>query len=347
MSDIQGNSMVNSTSNSIKPESGFFNRRMLLRFFFNNLVWFILLVILAICSIGIEGFFQIGIFINIFYHTTFVGILAVGLSFCILTRNMDLSVESTMAFAAMFSVWLAAQSSAASGLHVSTTTALIAALGVGVAVGLVNGFMVVSLKINSFIATLAMFISLRGFGLALTEGRSIFELPETFASIAHTNYFGIPLLVIILVSIYMLFQFVLGSTRFGRIIYLIGGSETAPFRAGIQVKKALYQVFILSGILAGFAGWLLASRINGATPSIGNGMLFEVFAAVVIGGVSLTGGVGRLSGVFAGALLLSTISTAINIIGMSPYYLQIIRGSLLLIAVLLDTLKTHLRPYYD
>ena len=341
------NKRDNSVGNPGSTVEGFFNRRRLLRVFFNNLVWLILLIILALCSITIEGFFQLPIFVNIIYHTTFVGILAVGLSFCIITRNMDLSVESTMAFAAMFAVWLSAHSGSASGLELSTGMALLAALGVGLVVGMINAFMVVSLQINSFIATLAMFISLRGVGLALTEGKSIFELPAAFSAIAHTNFLGIPLLVIILVSVYILFQFILGSTRFGRFIYLIGGSATAPFRAGIQVNKTLYQVFVLSGVLAGFAGWLLASRINGATPSIGNGMLFEVFAAVVIGGVSLTGGVGRLSGVFAGALLLSTISTAINIIGMSPYYLQIIRGGLLLIAVLLDTLKTHLRPYYD
>ena len=120
----------------------------------------------------------------------------------------------------------------------------------------------------------------------------------------------------------------------------------APFRSGIKVNRLIYQVFVLSGVLAALAGWLLAARTNGATPNLGTGMLFEVFAAVVIGGVSLAGGVGRLTGVFAGALLLSSISTAINIIGLEPQYMQVIRGLLMLVAVLLDSVKRLAHRYY-
>jgi ribose transport system permease protein len=153
--------------------------------------------------------------------------------------------------------------------------------------------------------------------------------------------------VLILIAVYIFFHFVLTRTRFGRHVYLVGGNPTAPFRAGIKVNRLVYQVFILSGVLAAFAGWLLAARTNGATPNLGLGMLFEVFAAVVIGGVSLAGGVGWLSGVFAGALLLSSISTAINIIGLEPQYMQVIRGGLMLVAVLLDSLKRALRRFSE
>ncbi len=127
---------------------------------------------------------------------------------------------------------------------------------------------------------------------------------------------------------------------------MIGGNPVATFRAGIRVNKAVAAAFILSGVLAGFAGWLLASRTAGATANLGIGMLFQAFAAVVIGGVSLKGGFGRLSGVFAGVLLLSSIQTAINVMGMPPHYTQMIQGSLVLAAVLLDTLKTSVRRRY-
>jgi ribose transport system permease protein len=127
---------------------------------------------------------------------------------------------------------------------------------------------------------------------------------------------------------------------------LIGGNVTAAFRAGINVNRAVTLTFVLSGMLAGFAGWLLSSRTAGATAGLGIGMLFQAFAAVVIGGVSLKGGQGRLSGVFAGVLLLSSIQTAINVMGMPPHYTQMIQGSLVLAAVLLDTFKTTVRRHW-
>lgn len=150
----------------------------------------------------------------------------------------------------------------------------------------------------------------------------------------------------LLFAVYFAFSFVLRRTPFGRYIYMIGGNVTAPFRAGIPVGRIVIWVFVLSGVLAAFSGWLLAARTNGATANLGAGMLFEAFAAAVIGGVSLRGGVGRISGVFAGVLLLSSIDTAINVIGIPPHYMQVIRGMLVLAAVLLDSLKTVLRRRY-
>lgn len=127
---------------------------------------------------------------------------------------------------------------------------------------------------------------------------------------------------------------------------LIGGNPTTSFRAGIDVDGMLYRIFVLSGVVAAFAGFLLAARTNGVTPNLGVGMLFEVFAAVVIGGVSLRGGIGGLSGVFAGALLLSTIDTAINVMGLDASYMQVIRGGLMLLAVLLDSVKQSIERKY-
>jgi ribose transport system permease protein len=313
----------------------------------DNLVWFILVFILALCSLAIPGFFQTGIFLNIAYQATFVGILAVGLSFCVIAGQIDLSIESVLAFSAMLAAYLSGLSVASSGLALPGYVSLVIVLAFGALVGLINGFFVVRLKINAFIVTLAMYIIIRGLALILTKARSMFDLPPDMRAVANTDIFGIPALVLILIAVYVFFHFVLTRTRFGRHVYLVGGNPTAPFRAGIKVNRLTYQVFILSGVLAAFAGWLLAARTNGATPNLGLGMLFEVFAAVVIGGVSLAGGVGWLSGVFAGALLLSSISTAINIIGLEPQYMQVIRGGLMLVAVLLDSLKRALRRFSE
>jgi ribose transport system permease protein len=323
-----------------------FERRSVLSFLLDNLVWLILVVVLAAFSLTIEHFFQLGIFLNILNHATFVGLISIGLSFCIIAGHMDLSVESVMAFAAMLAAYLAASRGSASGAELGTLLTLLLALGLGALTGLFNGLLVIRFQINAFIVTLATYIAVRGFGLVLTGGRSMYGLPEGFRDVATASFAGLPVLVLILIAAYVVFGLVLSRTRFGRYVYLVGGNVTAPFRAGINVTGVLYAVFILSGVLAALAGFLLAARSNGATPNLGLGMLFEAFAAVVIGGVSLRGGIGRLSGVFAGVLLLSSIDTAINVMGIEPYYMQVIRGGLMLLAVLLDSVKTQIRRRY-
>jgi ribose transport system permease protein len=310
------------------------SRAAVLNALLDHLVWLILAIILIVLSLSIDRFFQIGI------------IIAIGLSFCIIAGHMDLSVESVMAFAAMLAAWLAASRGSASGLALAPWLTLLIAIGFGALAGVFNGVLVIRFRINAFIVTLATFIAIRGFGLVLTGGRSMYGLPDSFRTVATAELFGVPLLVLILVAAYVLFGILLSRTRFGRYVYLVGGNVIAPFRAGIDVDRVLYTVFILSGVLAAIAGWLLAARTNGATANLGLGMLFEAFAAVVIGGVSLRGGVGRLSGVFAGVLLLSSIDTAINVMGIEPYYMQVIRGGLMLLAVLLDSAKTAIRHRY-
>jgi len=322
------------------------DRAQLLNFVLDNLVWLILAIILVVFSLTIERFFQLGIFLNILQHATFVGLIAIGLSFCIVAGHMDLSVESVMAFAAMLAAWLAAGRGSASGLELDPWLTLALALAFGAVAGAFNGVLVIRFQINAFIVTLATYIAIRGLGLVLTGGRSMYGLPADFRGVATIDVLGLPLLVVILLLAYVAFHVILTRTRFGRHVYLVGGNPIAPFRAGINVERVLFTVFIMSGVLAALAGWLLAARTNGATPNLGLGMLFEAFAAVVIGGVSLRGGIGRLSGVFAGVLLLSSIDTAINVMGLEPYYMQVIRGGLMLLAVLLDSVKTSLRRRY-
>jgi ribose transport system permease protein len=322
--------------------SRFLQRPLIVKFLLDHLVWIILAVVVGVFSVSIDAFFQPGIFINIARQATFVGILSIGLSMVVIAGHMDLSIESVMAFSAMLAAYLVGSNGAGLGLPIPVWATLVLALGFGGLVGLVNGMLVVHLHINAFIVTLAAYIGLRGLGLVLTGGRSVYGLPDAFRGVANAAWLYIPVLVVLLLAAYLVFHVVLKKLRFGRYLYMIGGNPTAPFRAGIPVQRILVGVFVLSGVLAAFAGWLLAARTNGATANLGTGMLFEAFAAVVIGGVSLSGGVGRLSGVFAGVLLLSTIDTAINVMGLPPHYMQVIRGGLVLVAVLLDSAKTTL-----
>jgi len=321
-----------------------FDKKDIMRWALDNIVWFILFLVILVFSVGIKGFAQWGIYRNIFYHAVFVGILAIGEALCIMSKEMDLSVESVLGLAAVVTAYLTGASADASGLLLNGFLTLGIVLFMGAAIGLFNGFFIVKLKISSFIITLASYLIFRAVGLVVTKGHGVIRLRPEVVAVARINFGPIPLLVVIMIAVYALFHVVLTRTQFGRHVYLVGDSREASYNAGIRVDKVLFGAFILSGVLSALAGWLLAARTNGSSPGIGMGMLFEAFAAVVIGGVSLRGGVGKLTGVFAGAILLSTISTAVSIVGMPPFYMNIIRGGFIIIAVLIDALISRVRP---
>jgi len=311
-------------------------KKEILLWFFNNIVWFILIIVIVLFSLTIEGFNQWGIYKNIIYHSTFIGILAIAEALCIISGEMDLSVESVMALSAIITAYLAGKSSDASGLYLNGITTFLIILLVGLLIGAINGFFIVKLKINSFIITLAGYLVYRALGLVITNGHGVTNISEDISRIARINIGPIPLMVIILIFIYILFYFFLSKYKIGRYIYFIGDNKEACFSMGINIGKVLFIVFILSGVLSAITGWLMAARMDGCSPSLGTGMLFEAMAAVVIGGVSMRGGIGKLTGVFAGALLLSSISTVISIVNINPYYTNIIRGLLIVFAVVLD-----------
>ena len=326
-------------------------RRAVVEFVLDNLVWFILIVLLAVFSAAIPQFLQIGILLNILEQSTFVGIIAVGLSLTLLAGQMDLSIESVMALSAMVVALTFGTGGAGGGLALEPAwlalpVSLLMALAVGALIGSLNALLVVRLEINAFIVTLASYIWARGMVVALSGGRSVYGLPDAMRVMAIQRIAGIPLLAWVLLAVYGVFIFILTQTPYGRHIVMIGGNPIATYRAGIRVSRAVAVAFILSGALAGLAGWLLSARTAGATANLGIGTLFQAFAAVVIGGVSLKGGYGRLSGVFAGVLLLSSIQTAINVMGMPPHYTMMIQGGMVLAAVLLDTMKNTIRRRY-
>ena len=217
------------------------------------------------------------------------------------------------------------------------------ALIVGAAIGAINGWLVMKLKMNAFIVTLASYIWVRGLVVAISGGRSAQELAPSLRFIGIHVVAAIPLSAWIAILSFIGFSFVMTKTPFGRHVTMIGGNPVAAFRAGIKVDRLVLTTFVMAGAIAGLAGWLLAIRTSGATANLGVGMLFRAFAAVVIGGVSLKGGIGRLPGVYAGVLLLSAIQTAINLMGLPAHYTQMILGGLVLAAVLLDTVKLQIR----
>ena len=324
------------------------DRRAALEFLLDNLVWLMLIVVLAIFSIFIPQFFQIGIFANIVEQSTFVGVMAIGLAIVIIAGNMDLSVESVAALTAMVTGMLFCARGIGLGIVLTPEWLVIPvslgiALLVGAAIGVINGLLVVRLKMNAFIVTLAAYIWVRGLVVAISGGRSAQDLAPSLRVMGIETILYIPLIAWLAIGCYVLFTFVMAKTPFGRHVTMIGGNAVATFRAGIKVDRLVLITFVLAGAISGVAGWLLAIRTSGATANLGVGMLFNAFAAVVIGGVSLKGGIGRLPGVYAGVLLLSSIHTAINLMGLPAHYTQMILGALVLAAVLIDTLKLQIR----
>jgi ribose transport system permease protein len=324
------------------------DRTAVIEFVLDNLVWLMLAVVLIVFSATIPNFFQIGIFANIVEQSSFVGVMAIGLAIVIIAGHLDLSVESSMALSAMVTGILFASHGVGLGVSFSPAwlvlpISLLIGLCVGAAVGTVNAWLVVRLRMNAFIVTLASYIWARGLVVAISGGRSAQDLPPSLRIIGIETFLYIPLSAWIAIFCYVVFAFIMRKTPFGRHVTMIGGNTVATFRAGIRVDKLVAVTFILSGAIAGLAGWLLAIRTSGATANLGTGMLFNAFAAVVIGGVSLKGGIGQLPGVYAGVLLLSSIHTAINLMGMAAHYTQMILGGLVLAAVLLDTVKLAIR----
>ena len=322
--------------------------RRRIEFVLDNLVWFMLLFVLTVFSIFIPNYFQPAIFANIIEASSVLGVMSIGLALVILAGQMDLSVESVAALAAMSVGILFC--SAGIGLDLSLTPAwlavpvsIFAALAVGGLIGLMNGFLIVKAKMNAFIITLAAYIWVRGLVVAISGGRSAQDLDPAIRWFGIQRLLGIPLTAWIAILCFVAFSFMMAKTPFGRHLKMIGGNETATHRAGIRVARNLMIAFVLAGATAGLAGWLLTIRTSGATANLGIGMLFNAFAAVVIGGISLKGGVGSLPGVYAGVLLLSSINTAINLMGLPAHVTQVIHGLLVLAAVMLDTFKQTIR----
>lgn len=324
------------------------SQRAFAEFVLDHLVWFMLAVVLTVFSIFVPNFFQIGIFANIIEQSTFVGVMAIGLAIVIIAGHMDLSVESIMALSAMVTGIIFCERGIGQGFSLdppwlNIPASLLIVFVIGGLVGLINGLLVVRLKMNAFIVTLASYIWVRGLVLAISGGASAQGLNPSLRAIG-IDFFGLlPLHALLAVLLFAVSSFVLAKTPFGRHLTLIGGNAVAAFRSGIAVDRLILLSFVLAGVIAAFAGWLLAIRTSGATAGLGTGMLFNAFAAVVIGGVSLKGGVGKLPGVYCGVLLLSSIHTAINLMGLPAHYTQVILGLLVLAAVLLDTVKLQIR----
>jgi putative xylitol transport system permease protein len=306
-------------------------------------IFFAFLLLVVILSFSNEYFLTAGNISNVLLQTSINGILAIGMTFVILTRGIDLSVGSVVALAGMVSASFVTTSATAgiAGGPYPVILALAIGILVGVCTGALIGVIVSRFSVPAFVATLGMLSAARGLTLIYGGGKPVPSLIPAFRYIGTGNVFGIPMPVVILAVVFVLSWWILTRTRFGRYIYAVGGNPHAAKTSGIDVVRIRFLVYVISGALSGLAGMILSARTGSALPQAGIAYELDAIAAVVIGGTSLSGGVGRVTGTLIGALIIGVMNNGLDLMGIQSYYQQILKGALIVGAVMLDQKRNH------
>jgi len=297
----------------------------------------ILLLICVVFALGSSEFLTASNLLNVALQTSIIAIVAIGMTFVILTAGIDLSVGSLMAICGALAAGIAVRQGMDTYLSISI------ALGVGLFLGAINGLMIVKGSIPPFVATLSMLAMARGLTLVYTEGRPIAGLDERFIYWGTGQVLGIPLPVIIMIVIAVVAHIITRYTPFGLHVYSTGGNEETTRLAGISPDRIKLAVYMISGFLAALGGILLAARLWSAQPNAAVGWELDAIAAPVIGGTSLFGGVGSIGGTVIGAFIIGVLSNGLNLMGVPSYYQQVIKGLVLILAVALDLINKRRR----
>lgn len=301
-------------------------------------IFFAFLLLVFVLAVSNKFFLTPGNISNVLLQTSINGVLAIGMTFVILTRGIDLSVGSVAALAGMVSASFVTSSATAgiAGAPYPMVVALAVGILVGVCCGALVGVIVSRFSVPAFVATLGMLSAARGATLIYGGGRPVPALTSEFRWIGTGNILGIPMPVILLGAVFLVSWWVLTRTRFGRYIYAVGGNPHAAKTSGLNVARIRFLVYVISGALSGLAGMMLAARTGSALPQAGIAYELDAIAAVVIGGTSLSGGVGRVTGTLIGALIIGVMNNGLDLMGIQSYYQQVLKGALIVGAVMLD-----------
>ncbi len=296
------------------------------------------IVLIALCAFFAllsPYFLSVSNLVNLGQTVAIVGIVAIGMTMVIISGGIDLSVGSVAALAGVMTSFIWTTLGAPLGIA--------AVLGVlsGGLVGWLNGFLITRIKINPLITTLAMFSIIRGLAFVISNGQTNQINNDAFKFLGRGALAGVPVSLIIMLALYLFFGYVLRTTQFGRAIYAVGGSVEASRLAGIPINRVLLAVYIICGLLAGFAGILTASQLALSAPRAAVGLELSVIAAVVLGGTSLSGGKGTLLGTLLGVLILRILDNGLVLLNVSSFYQEIASGAVLLLAVGFDQLRTR------
>jgi ribose transport system permease protein len=292
-----------------------------------------LLAVVAGMSIAHPEFLTVPNLLTIGLQAAVRAMLAIGVLLVVVSGGIDLSIGTSMSLS-MVTMGMYVINS-----HGSLSIGMLIAIGTGILVGLVNGTLIAFLQLPPFIVTLGMLGIAQGFALTLSNGFSMYGFPKEFGFVGGGQVLGVPVPIIILAVVALVTSFIARETKLGRYAFAIGGSEEAARRAGIPVRGFKVAIYAFCGCLVGMASIVLASRINSAHPGVGLGYELDAIAAVVIGGASLAGGRGNVSGAIIGALMMASIRFGLNVMAVTPFIQQIVIGAILIIAVYLDRLR--------
>jgi simple sugar transport system permease protein/ribose transport system permease protein len=305
-------------------------------FALDNIVWLLLVVFVIIATILNPFFFSVANFQNVLVQTTSLAFVAVAIGLSMLLGEIDLSVIGILGFTGAVGAVLMENG-------VPGGVAILAVLALGAFIGLVNGICVAKVRMNSLIETLAMGLVLGGGVLALTKGRTITISDTTYTWLGQGQILGWPIMPVALVVLFLGLALVLYRTPWGRKIYATGGNTRAAYAAGIDTERLTIGTFVLGGFLSGCAGWLATSYLSGVNSTMGSDLLLYAVAAPVIGGVSLTGGRGRVLGMLGGVLLLTVVQVGLQLTNISAYYVAMAGGVMIFLAVVVDAIRVRRR----
>ena len=296
---------------------------------------FIVIGLGVILSFISSNFLTVTNLLNVVRQIAVNGILAIGMTIVCLTGGIDLSVGSIVAFSGII----------AAGMLRDTGYPIIiivlAAIVVGAVCGLYNGYFVAYWNAAPFVVTLSMMTIARGMTYVYSDGRPISNLRTEFLTIGKGSIAGIPIPTLILVVVFILGSIMLTKLKFGRYVYAVGGNENAAMVSGINVKRIKMMVYVLSGIACGIAAIILTARVSAGLPQAGESYELDAIAATVIGGTSLSGGRGRLWGTIVGAVLLGIVNNGLDLLNVSSFYQQIVKGLIILGAILIDSKRNN------
>ncbi len=292
----------------------------------------VLVFLFIICSLFVDSFFTLRNMKGLALSISLMGMIACPMLFCLALGQLDLSVGSIVACSGVAAAVVMKMTS-------SVALGICGGVFVGIIAGLINGYTIAYLKLNALIATLAMMQIARGIAYIIANGKAVGVVDPQFFVLGTGEIFNIPIPVWITVITMIFYGFLLNNTIFGRNVLAIGGNEEAARLAGVPIEKVKMWVFVLTSSTTAIAGVILASRMTSGQPMTAQGLELTVISACVLGGVSLTGGIGKISYIIAGVLILGIVENAMNLIGINPFYQYVARGTILMLAVILDTYK--------
>jgi ribose transport system permease protein len=295
-----------------------------------------LVLLCVFLSFSTDTFLSMRNFLNVMDQITVLGVMAVGMTLVILIGGIDLSVGSVLALSGMVMGYLG------NSREWPFVIAILVALIASAACGLTSGLMVTRLRMPAFIATLAMMSIARGIASIITNGEQIVGFPDWFSNLAITRHFGfLTATVGLMIAITLIAWIVLSFRPVGRALYALGGSQEVARLAGIPVRQYTIWVYVICGALAGLAGVILSARLDSSQPSSGLGYELDTIAAVVIGGASLSGGVGSIGGTAVGVLIIGFLRNGLNLLQISPFVQQVVIGVVIAVAVAADTMRNR------